>query len=96
MRSANPEVTIAMVTVANTSWKTMYNIAGTDRAVGTGVHTHTIQTEVLQVTDEPANIRTECQRVSDQYPLETHQCKGDKRKGDHVDEILLSYQSAIE
>src|SRR5208337_1985846 len=69
IRSAKPDVTIAIVTVANTSWKTMYSIPGINALYGPGAFMLTpFKPRLLRF---PTNPPISGPKASE-YPISTH------------------------
>jgi len=60
-----------------------------------GTHADIIQSQVLEVPNEPTNIGSKSKRVPDHYPLDADQCKGYERQGDHGDQVFPANKSPI-
>ena len=69
MRSAKPDVTIAIVTVANTSWNTMYNMPGMIVLYGPGAFILTpFKPRLLKLPINPPTSGPNARL----YPISTH------------------------
>ena len=69
-----------------------------NRGIGplAGVKADASESDMGKVADHPADIRSEYEGISEEHPLQAHECESDEREREHGDEVLLPDHAAVE